>query len=79
MILEDYLEINAKRYPQKTAVVCGEEVCTYEALYERVLTRTEVLKNLYHFGQIVALRAYPTVAAWLPPWSATCPKRLFSK
>ena len=54
MILEDYLEINAKRYPQKTAVVCGEEVCTYEALYERVLTRTEALKNLYHPGQIVA-------------------------
>ena len=62
MILEDYLEINAKRYPKKTAVVCGEEVCTYEALYERVLTRTEALKNLYQPGQIVALRAYPTVA-----------------
>ena len=62
MILEDYLEINAKCYPQKTAVVCGEEVCTYEALYERVLTRTEALKNLYQPGQIVALRAYPTVA-----------------
>ena len=61
MILEDYLEINAKRYP-KTAVVCGEEVCTYEALYERVLARTEELKNLYHPGQIFALRAYPTVA-----------------
>ena len=62
MILEDYLEINAKRYPQKTAVVCGEEVCTYEALYERVLVRTEALKALYQTGQIVALRAYPTVA-----------------
>ena len=62
MILEDYLEINAKRYPQKTAVVCGEEVCTYEALYERVLARTEALKDLYQPGQIVALRAYPTVA-----------------
>ena len=62
MILEDYLEINAKRYPQKTAVVCAEEVCTYEALYERVLARTEALKNLYQPGQIVALRAYPTVA-----------------
>jgi len=62
VILEDYLEINAKRYPQKTAVVCGEEVCTYEALYERVLVRTEALKALYQTGQIVALRAYPTVA-----------------
>lgn len=62
MILEDYLEISAKRYPQKTAVVCGEEVCTYEALYERVLVRTEALKALYQTGQIVALRAYPTVA-----------------
>lgn len=62
MILEDYLEINAKRYPQKTAVVCGEEVCTYKALYERVIARTEAMKNLYQPGQIVALRAYPTVA-----------------
>jgi acyl-CoA synthetase (AMP-forming)/AMP-acid ligase II len=62
VILEDYLEINAKRYPQKTAVVCGEEVYTYEALYERVLVRTEALKALYQTGQIVALRAYPTVA-----------------
>lgn len=61
MILEDYLERNARLYPQKTAVVCGEKVCTYEALYEQVLARTEVLKDQYPVGQIVCLRAYPTI------------------
>ena len=61
MNLEDYLERNARLYPQKTAVVCGENICTYEALYNLVLERTEVLKGLYQTGQIVCLRAHPTI------------------
>ena len=60
-ILEDYLERNARLYPQKTAVVCGEKSCTYEALCEQVLTRAKELKNQYQTGQIVCLRAYPTI------------------
>ena len=61
MNLEDYLERNARLYPQKTAVVCGENICTYEALYNLVLERTEVLKGLYQTVQIVCLRAHPTI------------------
>lgn len=61
MTLEDYLERNARLYPQKTAVVCGESVCTYETLYNRVLERTEALKEQYQAGQIVCLRAFPTI------------------
>lgn len=41
MILEDYLERNARLYPQKTAIVCGELRCTYEELYARVCERAE--------------------------------------
>lgn len=61
MTLEDYLERNARLYPQKTAVVCGESVCTYETLYNLVLERTEALKGQYQAGQIVCLRAFPTI------------------
>lgn len=41
MILEDYLERNARLYPQKTAIVCGELRCTYKELYVRVCGRAE--------------------------------------
>lgn len=41
MILEDYLERNARLYPQKTAIVCGELRCTYKGLYARVCERAE--------------------------------------
>lgn len=41
MILEDYLERNARLYPQKTAIVCGELRCTYKELYVRVCERAE--------------------------------------
>lgn len=61
MTLEDYLERNARLYPQKTAVVCGEKMCTYETLYNLVLERTEALKGEYQAGQIVCLRAFPTI------------------
>jgi acyl-CoA synthetase (AMP-forming)/AMP-acid ligase II len=39
MILEDYLEQNARLYPDKTAVVCGAETCSYLQLYKRSLAR----------------------------------------
>jgi acyl-CoA synthetase (AMP-forming)/AMP-acid ligase II len=41
MILEDYLERNARLYPQKTAIVCGELRCTYKELYARVCEHAE--------------------------------------
>ena len=56
MTLEDYLERNAQLYPEKTAVVCGDERCTYRELHERVEARTAEYKDLRR-GQIVCLRA----------------------
>lgn len=56
MTLEDYLERNAQLYPEKTAVVCGDERCTYRELHERVEARMAEYKDLRR-GQIVCLRA----------------------
>ena len=61
MILEDYLERNAQRYPQKTAVVCEGNAYTYKTLLDMVLTRTEAMRRLYRPGQAVGLRAMPTI------------------
>lgn len=60
MVLEDYLERNAKLYPKKTAVVCGEESCSYEELFERVAKRADELKSQGKHG-IVCLRAYSNI------------------
>lgn len=59
MILEDYLEENARLYPQKTAIVCGKVQCTYQDLWARVSDRMQEYKHL-KCGQIVCLRAYST-------------------
>lgn len=56
MTLEDYLKRNAQLYPEKTAVVCGEERCTYRELNDRVAARAAERKDLRR-GQIVCLRA----------------------
>lgn len=61
MILEDYLERNAQRHPQKTAVVCEGKAYTYKTLLDMVLTRTEAMRRLYRPGQAVGLRAMPTI------------------
>ena len=36
MTIEDYIECNATTYPDKIAVVCDNEKCTYKALHERI-------------------------------------------
>lgn len=62
MILEDYLDINAGKYPDKTAIVCGEETCTYKELHERVLVCANKLKESFgESGRIVCLRAEPSI------------------
>ena len=63
MTIESYIEQNARLYPDKTAVVCNQERCTYRQLQERIGRRTDELRsNGYHEGQIVCLRALPSVA-----------------
>lgn len=43
--LEDYLRQDAALYPEKVAVICGNEVCTYRQLWDRVKARAEVLHS----------------------------------
>ena len=68
MTLEDYLEQNVARYPDKTAVICGDEQCTYAQLWQRVTARVTELQqtsDIRHqtsdISQIVCLRALPTI------------------
>lgn len=62
MIIEDYIEKNSLLYPDKIAIVCGGEQCTYKKLQERVSRRVDELhKESYNKGQIVCLRALPSI------------------
>ena len=62
MTIEDYIERNATIYSDKTAVVCDNERCTYQALYERIKRKAIELKEAnYQEGQIVCLRAIPSI------------------
>lgn len=47
MILVDYLEQNAQRYPEKPAVVCGGQTCTYAQLWHQVQHRASELSSLH--------------------------------
>ena len=63
--LEDYLEQDAALYPDKMAVICGDEQCTYAELWQRVTNRIAELtaksQKLTAKSQIVCLRALPTI------------------
>ena len=62
--LEDYLEQDAALYPDKLAVICGDEQCTYAELWQRVINR------------IAELTAKSSVSVPSPPstiWSITSP------
>ena len=65
MTLEDYLEQDAALYPDKLAVICGDEQCTYAELWQRVTNRIAELtaksQKLTAKSQIVCLRALPTI------------------
>ena len=41
--LEDYLALHAQETPRKIAVVCNQQQCSYEELYQRVCQRAEEL------------------------------------
>lgn len=67
MTLEDYLEQDALRYPDKLAVICGDEQCTYAELWLRVTNRVAEIQQIANSqkltakSQIVCLRALPTI------------------
>ena len=43
-ILEDYLALYAQETPEKIAVVCNQQECSYAELYLRVCRRAEELE-----------------------------------
>ena len=62
MTIEDYIERHAAAFPDKTAIVCGGEHCTYRALQERIVRKVAELQQAgYAEGQIVCLRAQPSI------------------
>ena len=62
MTIERYIERNATLYPDKTAIVCDGEHCTYSMLQERISRKAAALQEAgCREGQIVCLRALPTV------------------
>lgn len=61
-MIEDYIDINARLYPDKNAMVCGHDTCTYKALKDRVQEKVMLLqKESYRKGQIVCIRAYTSI------------------
>ena len=57
MTLEDYLAQDAQRYPEKTAVICGEERLSYAQLWTQVQQRSAGFPR----GKVVAFRSSQTV------------------
>ena len=57
MRIVDYLEQNAQRYPEKTAVVCGGESCSYARLWQLVQQRAATLPT----RQVIAFRTTQTI------------------
>ena len=54
--LEGYLKQDAERFPDKLAVICGDEHVTYAELWSRVQRRAEALRGCYAPHKIVAIR-----------------------
>ena len=59
MTLEDYLAQDARLYPDKAAAICGEETCSYSALYQRAKARAADFTD--HRGKVVLFRASQTI------------------
>lgn len=60
--IESYIEQNSLMYPDKVAIVCNQERCTYKSLQEEINRKVAELKKVnYQKGQIVCLRALPTI------------------
>jgi len=62
MILEDFIAQHAVNYPDKTAFISRTQQCTYAQLQAMVTGRvTRLQTEGYLPGQMVCLRAYPTI------------------
>lgn len=57
MRLVDYLSQNAQRYPDKTAIICGSESCSYARLWQLVQQRAATMPTC----QVIAFRTSQTI------------------
>ena len=55
--LEDYLAQDAERYPDKTAVICGERSFTYSQLWQQVQQRAADFPQ----GEVIPFRSSQTI------------------
>ncbi len=58
LTLEDYPEREAALFPDKVAIICGEESCTYGQLWNRV---TDASASFHGKGQAISFVASPTI------------------
>ena len=56
--IEDYLKRNAELWPDRVAVVCGDDACTYRQLYDRVCRHASTLQVA---GRLVPFRSSQTI------------------
>ena len=62
MNIENYIERNARSYPDKIAVVCKQDKFTYQQLQDHIDRRVDELKSgNCQEGQIVCLRAFSSI------------------
>jgi len=62
MTVEDYIERNALIFPEKMAIVCYNDRCTYRSLQDRIKRKTvELREKKYQEGQIVCIKALPSI------------------
>ena len=57
MTLEDYLAQDARLYPDKTAVICGDKTVTWAELWQQVENRA----SDYPKGKVIAFRSTQTI------------------
>lgn len=57
MTLEDYLAQDARLYPDKTAVICGDKTITWAELWQQVENRA----SDYPKGKVIAFRSTQTI------------------
>lgn len=62
LCLEEYITLHATRQPDKLAIICGDDRCTYAQLERRVKERCDELScDGFEAGRIECLRATPSI------------------
>ena len=55
--IEEHIEHNARLYPQKTAIICGDKKCSYAGLWQLISEEATRLRPSVTPGKVVTVRA----------------------